>query len=209
MPETNDSCTFMDLKRALQSFQSNRLNDTYADVKDDPEYSRIGIFFFEKLYAPEDFTFRDTSMRKLQKLLEGRIYRGMVSAMHKVIELHELTEKLDDLMVEQMQARGIGPDLTMEQYREIYRALDNYDERLFQIGLSLEVTQTFYGLSKKWIVAISLKTVRSAAHLIGVGKILDFIHEGYQGLRAISDIGYFIDTVRERETAWHRDIWGR
>jgi hypothetical protein len=209
MPEISDKEHFMDLKRALQTFQSARLSRTYTDLKEDPEYARIGVFFFDKLYAPEDFTFRDNSMRKLQKLLEGRIYRGMVSAMHRVIELHELTEKLDNLMVAQMLDRGIGTDLTVDQYKEVYRALDNYDERLFQIDLSLEVTRTFFGLSKKWIVAISLKTVRSAAHLIGVGRILDFIHEGYEGFRAIGDIDYFIDTVRERETAWHREIWGR
>ena len=42
----------MSVKRALQAFQAARLNRTYADLKNDPEYEKIGIFFFEKLYAP-------------------------------------------------------------------------------------------------------------------------------------------------------------
>ena len=60
MTEPANHQDFERLKRTLQAFQSARLNDTYADLKNDPEYAKIGHFFFEKLYAPEDFSFRDT-----------------------------------------------------------------------------------------------------------------------------------------------------
>jgi hypothetical protein len=173
----------------------------------DPQYEKIGHFFFEKLYAPEDFSFRDTSIKKLHKLLRGKVYSGIISAVSKVIELHELSDLLDDHMVEQMMARGIGEDMDMEQYQTVYRSLDNYDQRLYQITLGAEVNQVFYKLSKKWVVAVSLNTVRTAAHLIGMGKIIDFIYEGYAGFRAIKNIDYFIETVNTRERAWHDEIW--
>ena len=32
---------FEHLKRTLQAFQSERLNDTYRDLKNDPEYAKI------------------------------------------------------------------------------------------------------------------------------------------------------------------------
>ena len=197
------------LKRALQKFQSARLGRTYKDLMNDPEYEKIGHFFFEKLYAPEDFSFRDTSIKKLHKLLRGKVYSGIISAVSKVIELHELTDRLDDRMVEQMMAMGIGEDMDMAQYQAVYRSLDNYDQRLYQIDLGAEVTQVFFKLSKKWIVAVSLNTVRKAAHLIGMGKIIDFIYEGYEGFRAIKNIDYFIDTVDTREHAWHDEIWSK
>jgi hypothetical protein len=195
------------LKRALQAFQSARLGQTYKDLMNDPQYEKIGHFFFEKLYAPEDFSFRDTSIKKLHKLLRGKVYSGIISAVSKVIELHELSDLLDDRMVEQMMARGIGEDMDMEHYQAVYRSLDNYDQRLYQITLGGEVTQVFYKLSKKWVVAVSLNTVRTAAHLIGMGKIIDFIYEGYEGFRAIKNIDYFIETVDTREHAWHDEIW--
>jgi hypothetical protein len=204
--ETNHE-EFVRLKRALQAFQSARLGQTYKDLMNDPQYEKIGHFFFEKLYAPEDFSFRDTSIKKLHKLLRGKVYSGIISAVSKVIELHELSDRLDDRMVEQMMARGIGEDLDMEAYQMLYRSLDNYDERLYQIGLGKEVTQVFYKLSKKWVVAVSLNTVRTAAHLIGMGKIIDFIYEGYAGFRAIENIDYFVDTVDNREHAWHEQLW--
>jgi len=198
---------FERLKRTLQAFQSARLNDTYADLKNDPEYDKIGHFFFEMLYAPEDFSFRDASIKKLHRLLKGKVYQGMVTAVTQVIELHELSDMLDDRMVERMIATNVGENMEMDQYQEIYRSLDNYDQRIYQIKLSTKVTRAFHKLSKKWVVALSLKTVRSAAHLIGMGKIIDFIYEGFNGFRSINNIDFFVETVEQRETAWHDEIW--
>jgi hypothetical protein len=207
MTEPIDKDRAIELKRALQAFQSARINDTYSDLKNTAEYSKIGQFFFEKLYAPEDFSFRDTSIKKLHKLLKGKVYKGIISAVSKVIELHELTDSQDDRMVAQMIALGVGTDMDMDQYQEVYRSLDNYDQRIEQIELGAEVTRTFHRLSRKWIVAVSLNTVRTAAHLIGMGKILDFIHEGYIGFRVIDNIDYFVETIDRRERAWHDEIW--
>ena len=207
MTDTAQKSDFVDVKRALQGFQAARLNATYADLKSDPQYEKIGVFFFEKLYAPEDFSFRDASIKKLQRVLKGKVYRGMVSAVSQVIELHELSDRLDDRMVDDMLAAGIGPDMDMDQYQMIYRGLDNYDERIYQINLSTEVTRAFHRLSRKWIVALSLKTVRTTAHIIGMGKIIDFIYEGYEGFRAMKSIDFFVDTVQARELAWHEKIW--
>jgi hypothetical protein len=205
VPKTNED--FMALKRALQKFQSERINATYADIKSMEEYAPIGKFFFEKLYAPQDFSFRDTSITQLHKLLKGKVYSGMVSAVSKVIALHEATESQDDRMVAQMMAMGVGVDMDMAQYKAVYRSLDNYDERIAQIELGTEVTRAFHRLSKKWVVAVSLNTVRTAAHMIGMGKILDFIHEGYTGFRAIKNIDFFVETMEHRERAWHDEIW--
>ena len=207
MSQEKNSNEFIRLKRALQQFQSERLAETYQDLMTDPQYEKIGHFFFKKLYAPEDFSFRDTSIKKLHKLLRGKIYSGIISAVSKVIELHELSDLLDDRMVEKMRAMGIGEDIDMDAYQAVYRSLDNYDQRCYQIDLGRDVTQVFYKLSQKWVVAVSLKTVRTAAHVIGMGKIIDFIYEGYEGFRAIENIDYFIETVDRREHAWHDEIW--
>jgi len=207
MTDTAEKSDFVNLKRALQSFQATRLNATYTDLKSDPQYEKIGVFFFEKLYAPEDFSFRDASIKKLQRVLKGKVYKGMVTAVSQVIELHELSDRLDDRMVDDMLAAGIGPEIDMDQYQMIYRGLDNYDERVYQINLSTGVTRAFHRLSRKWIVALSLKTVRATAHMIGMGKIIDFIYEGYEGFRDIKSIDYFVDTVQARELAWHDEIW--
>lgn len=198
---------FLKLKRALQTFQANRLNSTYEDITKDPQYAMIGEFFFTKLYAPEDFTFRDTSIRKLHAALDGKVYEGMVTGITKVIELHELSDFLDDLMVQKMIETGVDEHITMEEYQDIYRSLDNYDQRIYQINLSAEVTRIFHKLSRKWIVGISLKTVKAASILFDIKPIIDFIYDGYTSFRQFKSIDFFVDTILKRETAWHNEIW--
>lgn len=201
--------SFLRLKRTLQDFQSNRINGTYKDIETDPEFSKIGNFFFKKLYAPEDFSFRDTSMKKLHKVLDGKIYKHMLTAVTKVIELHDISDEQDNLMVEKMMEAGVDESMTMAQYQKIYRSLENYDQRIYQINLSAEVTRIFHGLSKKWIVAVSLKTVKTTAALFGIREIIDFIYDGYLAFKTIDNIDFFVETMTERELAWHNEIWSK
>ena len=203
----NKDPDFISLKRALQRFQSERLNRTYADLKVGPPYAAITDFFSNRLYAPEDFTFRDTSIKRLQHVLEGRIYRPMTAAMLKVVELHELSDDLDNRMVEKMIETGIGPELTLDQYRTIYRQLDNYDQRIYQVNLTIDTTRIFHGLSQKWIVGFVWYGICLPPNVLKVGKILDFINEGYLAFRQIKSINYFVDTIAQRELAWHDKLW--
>lgn len=206
-PEADESI-FLAHKRGLQTFQARRLDETYADLKQDPEYRELGRFFFEELYGPEDRSLRDTGIRKLHSALKGKVHKGIVAAVDQVFELQELSEDLDERMVAEMIEAGIGPDLTREEYRRLYRSLDNYNQRLYQIDLAMDVTRKFFHLSRKWMVGISLKTARSAAHLMGLGRIMDFVHQGYAALQTISDIEPFIETVRRREREFNDDIFG-
>ena len=199
--------SFLKLKRALQELQSNRINATYKDIETDPEFAKIGDFFFKKLYAPEDFSFRDTSMKKLHKVLDGKVYKHMLTAVTKVIELHDISDEQDDVMVEKMMETGVDESMTMAQYQAIYRSLENYDQRVYQINLSAEVTRIFHGLSKKWIVALSLKTVKTTAAMFGIKEIIDFIYDGYVSFKTIDNIDFFVETMTERELAWHNEIW--
>jgi hypothetical protein len=205
--QTTPDEKFMQIKRVLQAFQQKRLLTTYTDLIENPEYTQIARFFFEKLYAPEDFTFRNASIQKLHKVLKGSVPKGMVSAIEMVFELHELSDTLDDKMVEKMIAHGIGPDFSPDDYQEIYRRLDNYDQRLYQIKLTARTASAFHRLSKMWIVGVSLKTVRRAARILGMSDIIDFVHEGYVGFRTIDDIRYLVGLLEQRETDWHNTIW--
>jgi hypothetical protein len=212
MEEATTRNRFNVLKKQLQKFQSERLKATYEDIMTHPEYEKIGVFFFDKLYAPEDFSFRDASIKKLHTFLKGKVYKGMVSAVTKVIELHELSDMLDNRMTEKIMEKetpkdNTPPEITMDLYKSTYKSLDNYDQRVYQIKLSTEVTRAFYQLSRKWIVGVSLKTVHGASQILGMGKIMDFIFQGYQAFRSIKHFDYFVETIEKRELEWHDGIW--
>jgi hypothetical protein len=198
---------FIELKRALQAFQAARMDRTYSDLKNHPEYRKIGRFFFEQLYGPKDFAFRDSGIRKLHRMLRGRIHKGILATVEQVLELHELSEGIDDRMVEKMIERGLGPDFGTDGYMAVYRSLENYEERMYQIDLAAETVTEFHRLSKKWLIGASLQTARTAAHLAGLGRIMDFVHEGYVSLKEIRNIDDFVGTVRERERSFNDAIW--
>lgn len=203
------SSHFLTHKRAVQQFQSERLSRTYVDLQEDPRYSALGRFFFDRLYAPKDFSIRDAGIKKLQHILEGRIYQPMTAAMHKVVELHELSDALDDRMAQAMIDAGFGPKPTEKEYQIVYCRLNNPDQREYQIDLSIEAMQIFHGLSQKWIVAASLKTVSLAARFIGAADLMDFINDGFQAFRKIESIDYFSRTIQKREMAWHQHLMGQ
>ncbi|MBF0225592.1 MAG: hypothetical protein HQK76_09075 [Desulfobacterales bacterium] len=201
-----DNEKFIRLKKMIQSFQAERLSSTYKDLKAMIEYDLLGKFFFEKLYAPEDFSFRDNSIKKLHRLLHGVINTKMVSAVGMVIELHELSDELDNKIVQIMMDNKIN-DLDLDIYKKVYRLLNNYDQRLYQINLCINAVKSVHRMSKMWIIKASLVTVRTASHFLGMGKIMDFLYEGYQAFYKVNNIDYFVDTIRSREIAWHNQIW--
>jgi len=198
---------FDDLRIGLQAYQSNRMSQTYSDLKENPDYYRIGKFFFDQIYGPKDFRFRDNGIRKLHQALEGRIDGNILSAVDMVFDLQELSEELDDRLVERMIIHGYGAELSSTQYETIYRDLDNFDQRMAQIELATDSVLEFHRFSKKWFVGVSLKTARSASRLMGLGRIMDFVYEGYLAFRSINDIQNFTDTIRSREEAFNKYIW--
>ncbi|MBF0494962.1 MAG: hypothetical protein HQK58_00070 [Deltaproteobacteria bacterium] len=199
---------FTILKQALQAFQVERLKTTYADQMDNPDYIKLGHFFFEQIYSVQDFGFRNESIKTLHHKLTHILKGEIVDTLGKVIELHDLTDTMDDQMVRMMMDRQIGPDLTMEQYQEIYRNAHNYDQRGHQIESMVECIKRVHHVSRMRWIKWSLKSVNAAAHLAGLGKIMDFLLQGYDAFHSAADITLFVNTIYARETALNNQLFG-
>ena len=193
---------YTELKQALLNFQSERMNDRYIDLKSNPEYTEIGGFFFNRIYGPQDFSFRDQSIRQLYHSLEGVLPEAISNAIRQIIEFHELSEILDDQMVQKMMEAGIRTDFDSETYCSIYRLADNFDQRLHQVRLGIGLIETFHGLSQKMLIKVAMAAAKKAANLLGIGEIMEFIDEGYNAFKKIKNIGYFLEQVEKRETDW-------
>lgn len=196
------------LKEALQSFQAARIRHTYADVTAMPQYAKLGEFFFEQIYGPQDFGFRNHSIKSLHHKLSGFLKGEIIEGMGKVIELQDLSDALDEQMAQVMLKRQIGPELTMPQYAEIYRALDNYDQRVHQIDLLVESVKAIHHISQIRFIGWSLKIVDKAAHLAGTGKIMDFLVQGYDAFHSAKNIDFFTQTIEQREKALNNRLFG-
>ena len=191
----------LSLKLGLQSFQSKRIRDTYADIAQIPQYERLGHFFFNQLYGPQDFGFRNNSVKRLHRVLGGFVHAHVIDAMGKVIDMHDISDELDNLMVQVMADHDIGPELKMPQYQEAYRLCGQRDKRLYQIDILVECVQAMHYYSQLRFIGFTLKAMQAASHLAGMGKIMDFIIDGYESFHAAQDIDYFANEIYKRETA--------
>ena len=204
--ESNHRSTL--LKKRLQEFQAKRIRDTYADLIEMAQYSKLGHFFFEQIYGSHDFGFRNESMRSLHRKMSGILKGEIVDTVGEVIELHDLSDALDDRMVEAMLESGTGSDLTMADYEQIYRRCNNYKDRVRQIALMIDCIKGVHHISRMRFIGFSLKTVRAAAHLAGMGEIMEFLIQGYDAFRSAKDIGGFTEAVSTRETALNNKLYG-
>ncbi len=197
------------LLKTLQAFQAQRIRATYADFSVQPQYTKLVAFFFEEIYGPQDFGVRNEGIKVLHQRLSGLLKGEIIESMGKVVELNDLTEKLDNLMVDKMIEQGISADLDERNYGTIYKSCHNYDQRVYQINLMLEATKHIYAVSRMWMIGLTLKAVNTAAHLAGYGKIVDFLSRGYKAFRNVKNIEHFLQAVETREKALNNRLFGR
>ena len=207
-PAQESTDTFEQYKRALQAFQAERIRHTYEDVSRMPQYTRLVNFFFEQIYGPQDFSFRNQSIKTLHQKLSGFLKGEIINEIGRVIELQDLSDTLDNQMVEKMLELGVEPPLTMESYEKVYRSCDNYQQRVYQINLMVEATRGIHRLSQMPFIGWTLKLVRNAAHLAGMGQIMDFLTAGYQAFHSVKNIDYFLETVARRERVLNEQLFG-
>jgi hypothetical protein len=190
---------FQILKKALQEYQAERIRKTYSDIEKMPEYTKLAHFFFDEIYAARDFGFRNEGIKSLHHKLSGFLKGEIINAVGEVIELNELTEELDNRMVEKMIEFDIGPNLNDDEYRRIYQSLNNHDQRVYQIDLLVDAVKAVHHISQMRFIGLSLKVVNTAAHIAGFGKIMDFLYHGYEAFHSVKDIYFFATTIRDRE----------
>ncbi|PDW00313.1 FFLEELY motif protein [Candidatus Chloroploca asiatica] len=192
--------TLTQYRIALQIFQSNRLRRDYSDLAEIPQYDLVGEFFFSEMYGPRDFTARDAGARRLQHILQ--MLPGVhVRDVEVVLELLDLTNRLDGGLARLMFRHNTGTDFDEATYDYFYRLADNYDDRLTQLKLVDTSLYNVFRLSRSQLLGIGLHRSRLVAKLAGIEVAHDFLVKGYDAVRNVTDIDHFAQTVYTRELA--------
>lgn len=200
--------TLKQYRLALQIFQSNRLRRDYRDLAEIPQYEPVGEFFFSEIYGPRDFSRRDSEAQRLHGLLH------MLPGVHlrdveQVLDLLELTNRLDDDLARMLLARDVGIDFDEPTYERLYREADNYDARVQQLELIRSSLLNVYQLSRSPLLGLALHRSRLVARLAGLEAAHSFLVKGYDALHGVSDIVPFATTVHDRELARLNRIYER
>jgi hypothetical protein len=188
----------LEYKLTLQAFQSQRLRRDHADLAAEPQYRQIAEFFFEEMYGPHDFSSRDEQAHRLQQFVH--LAPGLAARdVQDVLELLELTNRLDDAVAAQLCEQGVSLDFDEATYERAYQLCDNYGDRMRQIELSRNALYNVYRMARKPLIGAVLQRTQGLAQTVGMTDIHRFLRLGYQAILPVRDIHRFVETVLLRE----------
>ncbi|CAD5374060.1 conserved hypothetical protein [Rubrivivax sp. A210] len=187
---------------AIKAYQHARFERSYADLLASPRYAAAARFFLNDLYGPADFTRRDDQFARIVPALVRLFSADVVATVASVASLHALSEQLDSLMAQATLASGAftanPPDHVA--YAAAWRAVGQPAERQQQIALMLGVGRALDGFTRKPLLRQSLRMMRGAAQLAGLGTLHEFIVAGFETFRAMGGADDFLLTVSQRES---------
>lgn len=196
-------------KSAVQEFQVRRLKRDFRDMRKSEEYGAFSDFFATEIYSARDFTERNESFRRVtnqfRHVIGDEIYVGLV----RLLDLHSLTDRLDEEVAGALVAMGRPLEFTEPEYEEAYRRLDNYDERLLQIDLIIESLEFTHHVSQMTLIGVVLKSAKIATGFFSKDRTVELLERAYSMLRHIKSITYLVEEVRKREVARLDRIYGK
>ena len=192
-------------QEVLATWQCARLAATYADLSVQKRYRKAVDFFLTDLYGPFDFSQRDDDIKRVYPLMVNVLSADAIDSLAIGLELNSLSMALDaqllDTLVEEcgFDAKHEPGALDYEMYAEAYRACDNYDERVRQIELIVEVGENLEHVTRKRLILAAVKVARKPAQVAGFGGLQSFIERGLAAFKAMGSANEFLATVYSRE----------
>jgi hypothetical protein len=208
-PGAHGGALFAEAKNAVQEFQVRRLKRDFRDIRASAEYGPLCDFFASEIYSARDFSERNAGFRRVatqfRSILGEEIFHGLI----RLLDLHTLTDRLDDEIASLLLERGIGTNFTEAQYEEAYRHLDNYDDRFLQLEMIGESFHFTHRVSQMTFIGMILKSAKVAAGLFTKDHAIELLDKAYWLMRDVRDIKPFTDEVARRELARLDRIYGR
>jgi hypothetical protein len=184
----------------LRAWQSQRLAVTYADLLAEPQFTPAGRFFLSDVYAARDLSQRDRDFQRLHDMLARLLPDHMLRLLKSAIQMNQLSNALDqDLLNAIFYDLGADDGITPELYAKGYRICDNYEARLAQIELLVDILSEVGDGSHLPLVGFTLRLARAPAQRYGWFELHDFLVRGYTAFKQMHDVDRFVSTIKERE----------
>ena len=184
----------------LRAWQSERLARTHADLIASPRYGPACRFFLSDLYAPRDFSQRDHDMLRVYNFMRKFLPAAVLHPLALAVELQILTTDLDEALLEALFHRlGVTGAITPALYAEAYRLCDNYDERVRQIDLVVDIGRQLEGLVRFPLTRFTVRMARRPALQAGWSELQDFLERGLDAFHKMGRAEEFLHIIQKRE----------
>ena len=184
----------------LRQFQADRLKKTYADLMERERYGRTTQFFLSDIYGAKDFSQRDADAEEAYNSMRKYLPDRLLTTMGKAVALNRLTKELDEKMLHVLvNDLNMTDKLTPEMYAAAYRTLDNYDERVAQLDLIMDIGHGVDNLTRIPMIGLILRVARRPAHRAGWEELQDFLERGFNAFKQMGGADEFLSIVAKRE----------
>lgn len=182
---------------ALQRWQRNRLDATYADLAAQPRFAAACLFFLDELYGGKDMRERDRQLERAVPVMRRFLPDHLLFAVGEAMRLQWMSLDLDARLTQQLD----GP-LDQPEYAAAYRRLAAWDEREEQIRLIGDLGALLVETVRKPLIRRLVRWMHRPAVAAGFGRLQEFLMEGLDAFHVMGEQGTdFVETIVDREQA--------
>ena len=178
---------------ALKTYQAARLALTHADLLAAPDTAAAARFFLHDLYGATDASQRDADLARIVPTMQRILPPQPLHTITQAIVLDALSERLDTLM-----ARALGATFSATDYAAAYRSTSRVD-RDSQLMLIKALGDSLADLVRIPFLSLTLALMRGPARLAGMGRLQDFLEQGFSSFRQVREPKRFVTQVVSRE----------
>jgi hypothetical protein len=189
---------------AIKAYQHNRLKRDYIGWLADPRFRPAALFFLDHLYGPHDFTARDAQFARIVPALKRLLPVELMETVGALIELHALTETLDQQMAEQLEDSSVNDSA----YRQAWRRVGCASDRERQVTLMLAIGHSLDRHTRRAIVGATLRLMRGPAHAAGLADLQLFLEQGFDAFKTMKGADEFLQTIARNERAQIAALFG-
>jgi len=180
---------------AVKRYQHARFMHDYAALLSDPRYARAARFFLEELYSPGDFAGRDAEFERVVPWMARLLPSDLMRTISDLIELHALTEELDQDMAVALRSAALDDRI----YREAWLKVGRRRDRERQLKLLLAVGGELDRHTRGKALAATLRMMRRPAHAMGLGRLQAFLEVGLAAFAEMRGAQAFLRKIELNE----------
>lgn len=188
----------------IKRYQHRRFESDYTELLNSARYGAAARFFLNDLYGPVDFSARDAQFSRIVPALRRLLPDELVRTVGQLIELHALTESLDQAM-----ALCVAPGpVDAATYANAWRQVGRRAERMRQVELMLDVGRALDRHTRKPLLGTTLRLMHAPAHAAGLGDLQAFLQDGFTAFKAMKGADEFLSRIAENERRQIAELFG-
>lgn len=188
---------------ALKAWQQARLARSHLDLLTSARYGPATRFFLDELYGPADFTRRDQEFSRIVGPLTRLFSAEVVRTVSDLMQLHALSEELDDAMAREIGAQPLDAATYGQAWRNVGRPADRERQITLVNGIGTSLDHHTHSLTLRQ----TLRLMRGPARAAGLGTLQTFLEHGFDAFRGMRGADDFLATVATRERALAADLF--